>query len=201
MRKSTSICFALGLLLIAGSAGAQNFVATLNGAQANAGMGTGSTATGTASMTLNPALGSLSYTITLVGLDLDGAQTPMDATDDVTALHFHAAPAGVNGPVVFGLISPNHDADDLVINPVAGTLTGSWENTDVNPLSAQLANLNSAGLYLNVHTTTFPGGEIRGQVLGGPPTVVPTLGQVGLLILILLAAAAGLFALNRRRHA
>lgn len=201
MRKRTSIFIALTLLLAAGPVGAQNFTTTLDEAQANAGAGTGSTATGTATMTLNSTLGALSYSITLVGLDLDGLQTPADPSDDVTAFHFHAAPAGVNGPVVFGLISPSHDTDDLVINPAAGTLTGSWENTDVNPLSGQLANLNSGGLYLNVHTTSFPAGEIRGQVLGAPPSVVPTLRQTGLLILIVLSAAVGLFALRRRRHA
>jgi hypothetical protein len=140
------------------------FEATLDEAQANAGMGTGSAATGTATLALNTSADGLSYTITLVGLDLDGAQT-LDPSDDVTALHFHNAPPGANGGVVFGLIAPNHDTDDLVIDPAAGTLTGIWENTDVNPLIDQLAALDAGNLYLNVHTTSFPGGEIRGQVL------------------------------------
>ena len=116
-------------------------------------------------MLLEPAQDRLTYTITLQGLDLDGSQTPADPDDDVTGLHFHAAPPNVNGGVVFGLIAPNHDPDDLVIDPVAGTLTGAWEDTDSQPLNPQLANLLSGGLYLNVHTTGFAAGEIRGQVL------------------------------------
>jgi CHRD domain len=126
--------------------------------------GTSSPASGTGAMTLNVAEDALTYSITLVGLDLDGLQTPADSTDDVTAMHFHIGDRGVNGGVVFGLISPNHDTDDLVIDPVAGTLDGIWENTDTNPLSGQLATLKAGGLYLNVHTTGFPGGAIRGQV-------------------------------------
>ena len=163
MKKSTLSFFAVTVLLVAGVAGAQtNYAANLDETQVVG--GTGSAATGTAALTLNAAMDTLTYSITLVGLDLDGNQTPMDATDDVTAMHFHNAPPGANGPVVFGLIGPNHDTDDLVINPAAGTLMGAWENTDPNPLSGQLANLNAGDLYLNVHTTSFPGGEIRGQV-------------------------------------
>ena len=32
-------------------------------------------------------------------------------TADITGFHIHAAPAGANGPVVFGLVSPNHDTN------------------------------------------------------------------------------------------
>jgi len=127
-----------------------------------------SSALGMATLTLNQAQDALTYSITLFALDLDGLQTPLDIDDDVTGLHFHAAPAGINGGVVFGLIAPNHDLDDLVIDPVAGTLDGVWENTDTNALSDQLANLQANGLYLNVHTTSWPGGAIRGQVLPSP---------------------------------
>jgi len=202
MSKSVvTTCFALAMLLAAGALSAQtDFTATLDEGQANAWAGTGSAATGTATLTLNAAQNALTYSITLVGLDLDGLQTPMDASDDIVAMHFHNAPAGVNGPVVFGLISPNHDVDDLVIDPVAGTLTGTWENTDVNPLSGQLANLLAGDLYLNVHTTTFAGGEIRGQVLPVPPAVVevPTLGGISFAILALLLVGVGILALRRR---
>ena len=160
-------CLALVTILAFAAAGAPSsaqseFLATIEADQIVG--GTTSTATGSATMILNVAEDALTYSITLIGLDLDGLQTPGDADDDVTAMHFHAAPPGMNGGVVFGLIAPNHDTDDLVIDPVAGTLDGIWENTDVNPLSAQLATLKAGGLYLNVHTTEFPGGAIRGQV-------------------------------------
>jgi len=120
-------------------------------------------------LTLNPAQDALTYSISLNGLDLDGQQTPADSADDVTSIHFHNAPAGSNGGIVFGLIGPNNDADDLVIDPVAGTLNGSWEATDENPLTAEdIAILRTAGIYLNIHTNSHPGGAIRGQVRNPP---------------------------------
>lgn len=151
-----------GCLLTLQAAGAQTyFVAALDSTQA----GTSSTASGRAIMVLNEAQDALTYDLWLAGLDLDGLQTVADPDDDVTALHFHNAPPGNNGGVVFGLIGPNHDTDDLVIDPVAGRLTGVWEETDSNPLGVQLTNLQAGDLYLNVHTTGFGGGAIRGQVL------------------------------------
>ena len=153
-----------------------------------------SLASGEATLILNAAEDALTYTITISGLDLDGNQTPMDASDDVTGMHIHFAPAGANGGVVFGLINPGHDVDDIIVDPVAGTVSGIWENTDVNPLSAQLANLKAGNLYLNVHTVTYPGGEIRAQITGGAP--IPTLTQWGIITMILLLVIIGSIAIK-----
>ena len=79
--------------------------------------GSSSTASGLGSFAFNLRQNALTYHIIVVGLDLDGMQTPADSSDDVTAIHFHNAPQGMNGPVVFGLISPKDDPD-LVIDPV-----------------------------------------------------------------------------------
>lgn len=86
-----------------------------------------------------------------------------------TAAHFHAPAApGVNGPVVIPL--PNG-------SPIIGSTTIS--DTVEGHLLAGL-------MYVNIHTTAFPGGEIRGQVV---PTPAP-------LALLGLGAAV---ALRRRR--
>jgi CHRD domain len=166
MRSRSSMIAVIGLLPAALPLAAQtDYIAPLDGAQA----GTASPAVGSASLTLTAAEDALTYAITLAGLDLDGNQTPGDPNDNVTAMHFHLAPAGMNGGIVFGLISPNHDTDDLVIDPVAGTLSGIWDADDPTQtgltLADYLADLNAGNLYLNVHTPAFPGGAIRGQVL------------------------------------
>lgn len=65
-----------------------------------------------------------------------------------TAAHFHIAGVGSNGPVVF----PLNGVGDYC--GVSRPLTAS-----------EVTALNASGMYVNVHSAAFPGGEIRGQVL------------------------------------
>ena len=74
---------------------------------------------------------------------------------NITAAHIHRAAAGVNGPIVIALTTSTATF-------VNGRLHGSFSGIDaalVNEIKA-----NPAGFYVNVHTTAFPGGEIRGQL-------------------------------------
>ncbi|MEO5906247.1 MAG: CHRD domain-containing protein, partial [Saprospiraceae bacterium] len=63
--------------------------------------------------------------------------------------HIHNAAAGTNGPAVFNL------TDSITGNIISGT----WTPADF------LAALHAGELYVNIHTTNNPGGEIRGQLL------------------------------------
>jgi hypothetical protein len=152
-------------------------------------LGTGSSATGTALFTLNDAQDSLSYTIDLFGLDFNGQFTPGNTNDDLSGLHIHAGPTGVNAGVVFGMHSPQHDLDDRVISfpdPMHIRVTGAWDGTEgngpTNMLSAHLTNLRTQGLYINAHTFMHTGGEIRGQIVPEPSSIVlGILGAAGLI--------------------
>lgn len=158
------------------------FTATLTGDQEVGPVVTD--ASGTATLVLNDTQDRLTISATVTGVDLDGLQTPDDATDDVVGMHIHAAPAGVNGGIVFGFISPNHDLNgDLVIDPVAGTVFTAWDLNEGNAttLADQLTNLFNEGLYLNVHTNAHGGGEIRGQIVPEPASAALLLGAVPLL--------------------
>ncbi len=98
-----------------------------------------------------------------------------------TAAHIHQAPVGVAGPVVIDL-SPIH----LAIGPNAGYFSGSV------PFSPALENaLWSSDLYINIHSTLFPGGEIRGQLV---PVTIPEPSTF-----VFVAAGLGLMLLIRRR--
>jgi len=69
-------------------------------------------------------------------------------TGSETAAHLHGpAAAGQNGGVLHGLPAGN---------PKAGT----WNYLEVNE-----AQITGGLVYVNIHTTTSPGGEIRGQIL------------------------------------
>lgn len=75
-----------------------------------------------------------------------------------TAVHFHKAKVGVNGPVLL----------DLTAGFVNGATFGYWKSTDAVPFTlANDAQIDNDSVYVNLHTTTNPGGEIRGQVYKG----------------------------------
>ncbi len=100
-----------------------------------------STATGTATGTLDATTNIFSYTSTWTGL-----------TSPATVGHFHSpALAGANASPLIHFV--------LINNGTAGTASGSVTLTD-----AQEADLLAGKFYANVHTATYGGGEIRGQV-------------------------------------
>jgi hypothetical protein len=89
----------------------------------------------------------------------------------VTRAHFHCARAGGNGPIVFGLFDPGPFP---VGNRVDGTLTNAdFNNVDCVPATGRVINnlaslalaMRDGLIYANVHTTVFPSGELRGQMI------------------------------------
>ncbi len=125
-------------LLFSVSARAETFIAYLSGAQevpANA-----STGKGYARFFVDPTTRAYSFTVVFEGLG--SAQT---------ASHIHApAPIGANAGVAVNLGA---------VGGTSGTITGSGTLT-----ATQLDQIRTHQGYVNVHSTNFPGGEIRGQL-------------------------------------
>lgn len=128
--------------------------ASMDGAQANAGAGTGSPGIGSADIILDTVSGQLSWTITWSGL----IGTP-------TLMHFH-------GPAL-----PGQNAGVQVNTGVAGPPVNGA--AILSP--AQQSDLLAGLWYLNLHTTSFGGGEIRGQVLPEPSTLMLVAGGIVLV--------------------
>ncbi|MCC5907468.1 MAG: CHRD domain-containing protein [Balneolaceae bacterium] len=90
--------------------------------------------------------------------------------ENVTMAHIHVGVAGVNGPVVAWLY-PSAPPPALIPGRTNGILA-EGEITASNlvgqlagePLEALLELMRSGGVYVNVHTSQFPGGEVRGQI-------------------------------------
>jgi hypothetical protein len=98
-------------------------------------------ATGTATVRLRRGQGQVCYQV--AGRNLPTA----------SAMHIHRGAAGVAGPVLVPLTTPN----------AQGTASGCA----TAPRTTVAAILKApAGFYLNVHTAEFPGGAIRGQLAG-----------------------------------
>ncbi|TVZ57806.1 CHRD domain-containing protein [Flavobacteriaceae bacterium MAR_2010_105] len=87
--------------------------------------------------------------------------------ENVTASHFHMAPAGANGGVVaFLFMNPDPQPSGPANGVIAeGVITS--ENVIGNiagDLSALIEAIRSGTIYVNVHSTNKPSGEIRGQL-------------------------------------
>ncbi len=133
-----------------GTVSVQNpgFVALLNGAneRPNAVTTAGS---GAATIAVNGT--TINYTVAFQGV-----------TGSPTGLHIHS-PGGINATAPVSV--------DLLTTPLTGTsgvLTGSFTSTNIRTagvsLDSMLTLLRNGNAYVNLHTSTFPGGEIRGQV-------------------------------------
>jgi CHRD domain len=97
--------------------------------------------------------------------DKIGYEVNVTDMDKVNAAHIHLAEAGKNGPVVLTLFKggPTEQVNGTVgeANVTASNLEGPMKGKDVMDLVTAMKNGTT---YVNVHTTDFPDGEIRGQL-------------------------------------
>ncbi len=104
-------------------------------------------ASGTAVVILNARSGQVCYQIHVEGLSAP-----------VTAGHIHVGAAGLAGPVKipFPLTPP-------MTAPGSHTFSGC---TTADPALIQAIIANPSDYYTNVHNAQFPGGALRGQLMG-----------------------------------
>ena len=100
-----------------------------------------STASGTATLSFNNTTKIFTITVT-------------HTLAAAAAGHIHMGAAGTNGSVVFPFTS----------------LTSPINYTSIALTTAQEADLKANMYYVNIHSSTFSGGEIRGQLLKGATT-------------------------------
>lgn len=153
MRRSAPLALLAAATLAAvslatpASAGGQPLEATLLGSEETpsptdpAGNGDPDGA-GTADITVNRGTGQLCYEISVTGLDR------------IVLGHIHEAPAGTAGPVRVDFSLTQEDF-------TGGTATGCV--TVDRALAKEIAK-DSDGYYVNIHTTAFPAGALRGQL-------------------------------------
>lgn len=168
-RLVTVLVFVLALTVALAAAGLaappRNFVAPLSGDQEVPAVDTD--ATGVAKFQLRGDGEALGFRVNVASID------------DVTMAHIHLAPRGENGAVVAWLY-PDAPPPQLIEGRTNGPLaTGTVTDDDlVGPLAgadldALVDAIEAGEAYVNVHTSEFGSGEIRGQIdvpsgRGGP---------------------------------
>jgi hypothetical protein len=129
-------------LAAAAKAAPETFTVSLSGARQVPPVQTGGS--GTATLTYDPALRHLTWSVVYGGL-----------TSDATMAHFHGPAAADKNAGVLIWISKKGEA---TTSPITG-------ETTLTPEQAQ--QFMAGAWYINVHTKDHPSGEIRGQVM--PP--------------------------------
>lgn len=137
-----------------GLAADRNFTAHASGAAA----GVATPAQGEAKFQLNDDGTVLQYRLIAANIE------------NVTQAHIHQGAPGTNGPVVAWLY-PAAPPSVLIPGRFDGVLAAGviTEANLVGPLAGQPFNalietMNAGETYVNVHTSQYPAGEIRGQI-------------------------------------
>jgi hypothetical protein len=165
-----AIAVALVVVLSVSPASAQiSYTATLNGG--NEVPGNASPAIGTGTFILNAAQTALTFNVSFSGL-----------TGGYTVAHFHSGATGVIGPPIRTMGPPPEGPATGVLS---GVFNGTWATSDPESLTPWLNVLTTTPfggqvpIYFNIHSSTFGGGEIRGQLVVVPEPMSLMLAGIG----------------------
>ena len=170
LRKLCLVVGALVLLPQIATAATVQFDVTLDSST----NGTGSAGMGAATAYLNDITGQLDVTGTFSGLE-----------GNVSNLHLHGltgSPGSGNAGVLVGGFTWD-----------TGTTSGSFSRVGGTVPSGSIDGVLEGRSYLNLHTTAFGGGEIRGYLLN--PTTIPEPGTFAALAMFTAGAS-----MRRRRR-
>jgi CHRD domain-containing protein len=174
----TAVLLATFVVFSAGYAYAEEFSARVNGFQEVGGVGAGQTGAirtnGNGTFHLELDKNGTQATYTLTYSDLGSPPTPANRT--VTQAHIHFGKRHVGGGILVFLCAnvPTAPAGTQPCPANSGTVTGTLlpanvlaiagQNVTAGDFDALVDALRSNTAYVNVHTTGFPAGEIRGQI-------------------------------------
>lgn len=169
MLRSRSTLPALALLSLAGCGGgaggddttgpaAERFTATLAGSSVVP--ATASTSTGT--ITFEARDSTLSYSLSVANMT------------GITQAHLHNAAAGANGAILVWLLPVNGNAAQVPSVTLDGVISigdiapGWVRGTPRLAMDSVKALMRAGRLYVDIHSSAFGAGEVRGQVARMP---------------------------------
>lgn len=133
---------------------------------------TNATGSGVATITINPIRRPETGEVIGGSVTFSMVYGDFAAPTNITGLHIHEAPAGMNGGIVIATTASG--ANPIALADGKGTYSFTVPITTAAQIGALRRLLaNPAGFYVNAHTAANPGGVIRGQLvpLADPPII------------------------------
>jgi hypothetical protein len=157
-RKILNLCAlaAVAMLLSPALASAQvvRMFATLHGGNETPAPGLLTGAVGTAEVNVDTNASEIGVNLRLFNIPTG-----------TTAGHIHAGAAGIAGPVIIDFTFPSGLTGDQTINLRLGQAAfRARPEIGIATLADAIQTITAGNAYVNIHTTQFPGGEIRGQL-------------------------------------
>lgn len=131
-----------------------NMTATLSGGEETPAPGLLTGAVGTATVSVDATNEEIAVTLALFNF-----------ATGTTAGHIHVAPRGVAGPVVINFPIPAGRTGDLPLSFRVGPAAFvARPEIGINTIQDAIQAIVGGNAYVNIHTSQFPAGEIRGQL-------------------------------------
>ena len=149
------------LLISATPSAAQvvNMTATLGGSEET-------TATPGLLGLLTGAVGTATVSVDATNQEIAVTLELFNFATGTTAGHIHVGPRGVAGPVVINFPIPQGRTGDLPLTFRAGAASFvARPEIGINTMTDAIQAIVGGGAYVNIHTSQYPAGEIRGQLV------------------------------------
>jgi hypothetical protein len=155
---------AAALLISATPSSAQvvNLTATLTGAEET-------TATPGVLGLLTGAVGTATVSVDATNEEVAVQLQLFNFATGTSAGHIHVGPRGVAGPVVLSFPIPAGRTGDLPLSFRLGSAAfAAQPQIGINTMQDLIQAIVGGGAYVNIHTSQYPAGEIRGQLTPVP---------------------------------
>jgi hypothetical protein len=113
---------------------------------------------------LTGALGSAEVFVNLQAKTVDYEVKVFNLPTVATAGHFHVGGPGLGGPVVVNITPPAFGGDFVVKGTATAANLTVRADQGIKEWDDFIQALVGGNAYVNIHTGTNPGGEIRGQL-------------------------------------
>ena len=125
----------------------------------------------TPNLVLSGAVATAEVAVDTVNQELAVRLRVFNLPNGSTASHIHVGPKGLGGPVVIDFPIGTGRTGDFTLNfrVHEGPAFHARPEIGINTFADALQSIAGGNAYVNIHSSAFPGGEIRGQLSVADP--------------------------------